>query len=115
MGRAGSELRAGFWLSGNSPSVTAFSLPGKLGEISMRLWRGDVIWSLGTSKLCLDYQVAYLALFHHVSLLFLMECASSGVCFVPARQISRLETRIKECIRVESIMVKKPRMRNESE
>lgn len=30
------------------------------------------------------------------------------------RQISRLETRIKECIRVESIVVKKPIMRNES-
>jgi len=30
------------------------------------------------------------------------------------RQISRLETRIKECIRVESIVVEKPIMRNES-
>ena len=34
--------------------------------------------------------------------------------FLPARQISRLETRIKECIRVESMMVGKPKMRNES-
>jgi len=30
------------------------------------------------------------------------------------RQISRLVTRIKECIRVKSMMVRKPKMRNES-
>ena len=39
-----------------------------------------------------------------------------GSCFfyLLTRQISRLGTRIKECIRVESMMVGKPKMRNES-
>jgi hypothetical protein len=91
-----------------SKAGTATSLPGlKRGRFSNEALVVSFWVEFRDKKLCLDSSLRMVAAtLSKVALLLYLELT---------RQISRLETRIKECIRVESIMVKKPRMRNESE
>ena len=76
----------------------------------MRLWWCLFAQSLGTIVLCLDYcfwQNGWPLHYHRFSAL-VISVSSFGEMLL-TRQISRLVTRIKECIRVESIVVKKPK------
>lgn len=71
---------------------------------------GSGVQRLGTmSKTCAEMTVACtrFGYDHHVFFAFAYD-KGAGNCVLLTRQISRLETRIKECIRVESIMVRKP-------
>lgn len=69
----------------------------------MGLWGVFPGFGLGDKKLCLGYGFCQA-----------FQPPSPPALISLTRQISRLETRIKECIRVESIVVEKPIMRNES-
>lgn len=75
----------------------------------MGLWGKDMCLEFG-DNFCVQIIRRYTFFPYHQSLCALVK----KIRFLLARQISRLETRIKECIRVESMMVGKPKMRNES-